>query len=163
MINYDMVGRLRNDKLIVFGTSTTTGLKGILGKRKCSAGGGERNVSHQRRRRRFADHHRTIFLLREGLVPVLHFFTDLRRLSHRATDDADKNQRGGEARRGGSSRAPRGVARAVADRPARLTFVEISAACAYGYRKKASRPAGTITDMGASDTKGLRLTGVARR
>src|SRR5450830_1274825 len=30
MLNFDMVGRLRNDKLIVYGTSTATELKGIV-------------------------------------------------------------------------------------------------------------------------------------
>ena len=49
MLNFDMVGRLRNDKLIVYGTSTATELKGIVDSAN-AAPAGERNVSHQRRR-----------------------------------------------------------------------------------------------------------------
>jgi predicted metalloprotease with PDZ domain len=91
-------------------------------------------------------------------IPVLHFFTDLHEDYHRATDDADKINAGGEARV--VDLALR-VARAVADRPERLTFVRIAPPARTAVSEEGKQTyLGTIPDMGASDIKGLRLTGV---
>ena len=155
MINFDMVGRLRNDKLIVYGTSTATELKGILDSAnaaaagsvmfRISSGGDGYGPSDQ-----------SSFYAKD--IPVLHFFTDLHEDYHRATDDADKINAGGEARV--VDLALR-VARAVADRPARLTFVRIAPPARTAVSEEGKQTyLGTIPDMGASDIKGLRLTGV---
>jgi aminopeptidase YwaD len=155
MINFDMVGRLRNDKLIVYGTSTATGLKGILDSANAGAarsamfrisGGGDG----------YGPSDQSSFYAKD--IPVLHFFTDLHEDYHRATDDADKINAAGEARV--VDLALR-VARAVADRPARLTFVRIAPPARTAVSEEGKQTyLGTIPDMGASDIKGLRLTGV---
>jgi hypothetical protein len=155
MINFDMVGRLRNDKLIVYGTATATELKGILDSANAAAtgsamfhisGGGDG----------YGPSDQSSFYAKD--IPVLHFFTDLHEDYHRATDDADKINAGGEARV--VDLALR-VARAVADRPSRLTFVRIAPPARTAVSEEGKQTyLGTVPDMGASDTKGLRLTGV---
>ena len=155
MINFDMVGRLRNDKLIVYGTATATELKGILDSANAAAtgsamfhisGGGDG----------YGPSDQSSFYAKD--IPVLHFFTDLHEDYHRATDDADKINAGGEARV--VDLALR-VARSVADRPSRLTFVRIAPPARTAVSEEGKQTyLGTVPDMGASDTKGLRLTGV---
>ena len=155
MINFDMVGRLRNDKLIVYGTATATELKGILDSANAAAtgsamfhisGGGDG----------YGPSDQSSFYAKD--IPVLHFFTDLHEDYHRATDDADKINAGGEARV--VDLALR-VARAVADRPSRLTFVRIAPPARTAVSEEGKQTyLGTVPDMGASDTKGLRLTGI---
>ncbi len=154
MLNFDMVGRLRDDKLIVYGTSTATELKSIVDSTnvaeaspvlRITGGGDGYGASDQ-----------SSFYAKD--IPVLHFFTDLHEDYHRASDDAGKINAPGEAR---VVDLALHVARAIADRSSRLTFVRIAAP---------SRPAvseggkqaylGTVPDMGASETKGLRLAGV---
>jgi aminopeptidase YwaD len=154
MINFDMVGRLRNDKLIVFGTSTATELKGILDSANAAAGTAVFRISGGGDG--YGPSDQSSFYAKD--IPVLHFFTDLHEDYHRATDDADKINAGGEARV--VDLALR-VARALADRPARLTFVRIAPPARTAVSEEGKQTyLGTVPDMGASDTKGLRLTGV---
>ncbi|HEX9084910.1 MAG TPA: M28 family peptidase [Gemmatimonadaceae bacterium] len=156
MLNFDMVGRLRNDKLIVYGTSTATELKGILDSANAAAPGGSPTFRISGGGDGYGPSDQSSFYAKD--IPVLHFFTDLHEDYHRATDDADKINAGGEARV--VDLALR-VARAVADRPARLTFVRIAPPARTAVSEEGKQTyLGTIPDMGASDIKGLRLTGV---
>ena len=116
MINFDMVGRLRNDKLIMYGTSTATELKGIVDSVNAAAGNAMLRISGGGDG--YGPSDQSSFYAKD--IPVLHFFTDLHEDYHRATDDADKINAAGEARV--VDLALR-VARALADRQARLTFV----------------------------------------
>jgi len=154
MINFDMVGRLRNDKLIVYGTATATELKGILDSANAAAGSAMLRVTGGGDG--YGPSDQSSFYAKD--IPVLHFFTDLHDDYHRATDDADKINASGEARV--VDLALR-VARAVGDRPARLTFVRIAPPVRTGMTEEGRQTyLGTVPDMGASETKGLRLTGV---
>jgi aminopeptidase YwaD len=154
MINFDMVGRLRNDKLIVYGTSTATELKGILDSANAAAGNAALRVTGSGDG--YGPSDQSSFYAKD--IPVLHFFTDLHDDYHRATDDADKINAGGEARV--VDLALR-VARSVADRPSRLTFVRIAPPARTAVSEEGKQTyLGTIPDMGASETKGLRLTGI---
>ena len=154
MINFDMVGRLRNDKLIVYGTATATELKGIVDSANAAAGSAMFRISGGGDG--YGPSDQSSFYAKD--IPVLHFFTDLHEDYHRATDDADKINTAGEARV--VDLALR-VARAVADRPARLTFVRIAPPTRTAVSEEGKQTyLGTVPDMGASDTKGLRLTGV---
>ena len=156
MLNFDMVGRLRNDKLIVYGTSTATELKGILDSANAAPAGGSAMFRISGGGDGYGPSDQSSFYAKD--IPVLHFFTDLHDDYHRATDDADKINAGGEARV--VDLALR-VARAVADRPARLTFVRIAPPARTAVSEEGKQTyLGTIPDMGASETKGLRLTGV---
>lgn len=157
MLNFDMVGRLRDDKLIVYGTSTATELKGIVDSANAASvsagtpvfrisGGGDG----------YGPSDQSSFYAKD--IPVLHFFTDLHQDYHRATDDADKINAAGEAR---VVELALRVARAVADRPARLTFVRIAPPVRPAVSEEGRQTyLGTVPDMGASETRGLLLTGV---
>ena len=113
MVNFDMVGRLRNDKLIVSGITTATELAAILDSANVlprltvsTVGTGVGPSDHSS-------------FYAKG-IPVLHFFTDSHEDYHRATDLADKINSVGEARV--VALAERMV-RAIADWPTRLTVV----------------------------------------
>jgi hypothetical protein len=154
MLNFDMVGRLRNDKLIVYGTSTATELKAIVDSANAVAGTAMFRISGGGDG--YGPSDQSSFYAKD--IPVLHFFTDLHEDYHRATDDADKINAGGEARV--VDLALR-VARVIADRPARLTFVHIAAPVRTAVSEEGKQTyLGTVPDMGASETKGLLLTGV---
>ena len=154
MINFDMVGRLRNDKLIVYGSATATELKGILDSANAAAGSAALRVSGSGDG--YGPSDQSSFYAKD--IPVLHFFTDLHDDYHRATDDADKINAGGEAR---VVDLALGVARTIADRPSRLTFVRIAPPVRTGMSEEGRQTyLGTVPDMAASEIKGLRLTGV---
>ena len=92
MLNFDMIGRLRDDKLIVYGVATATELKPLVDSLNAAVG------------------HFTLNAVGDGYgpsdhasfygagVPVLHFFTDVHEDYHRATDVASKINITGEAR-----------------------------------------------------------------
>ena len=153
MLNFDMVGRLRGDKLIVYGVGSATELPAIVDSANTGArftlaaqgdGWGPSDQSS---------------FYGKG-IPVLHFFTDLHEDYHRASDVASKIDAGGEARV--VAYAER-VARAIADRPSRLTYVKVAPRTAVGAAREGSKNVyfGSIPDMAASDTPGLRITGVS--
>ncbi|MEO6444818.1 MAG: M28 family peptidase [Gemmatimonadaceae bacterium] len=153
MLNFDMVGRLRDDKLMVYGTATATELAGIVADanttpafKLVAIGDGTGPSDH------------SSFYLKD--MPVLHFFTDLHDDYHRATDDADKINAGGMAR---VVEYAERIVRTLGDRPDRLTFVRAPVqASAMGNSSRTGTQVylGTVPDMGAVDVKGLRLSGV---
>jgi aminopeptidase YwaD len=153
MLNFDMVGRLRDDKLIVYGVATATEMRGIVD----SANVGE-PFTLNAVGDGFGPSDHSLFYSKG--IPVLHFFTDLHEDYHRATDVASKINIPGEARV--IDYAER-IARAIADRSARLTYVRVaqpppkmSAASGHGTWF------GSVPDMGSSDVPGVKLAGVTR-
>ncbi|MFL5617379.1 MAG: M28 family peptidase [Gemmatimonadaceae bacterium] len=151
MLNFDMVGRLRNDRLIVYGTGTARELPVLLD---------SANVEPKLKLNLVADgfgpSDQSSFYARD--IPVLHFFTDLHEDYHRATDDVEKINAEGEARV--VALAER-VVRAIADRAEPLTPVHMAAAPTMSPSRQGSNAyLGTIPDMAAGDTPGLKLTGV---
>lgn len=154
MLNFDMVGRLRDDKLMVYGTATATELPEIAtaantapALRLVAIGDGTGPSDH------------ASFYLK-GL-PVLHFFTDLHDDYHRASDDAEKVNAAGMARV--VALAER-IVRAVGDRPTPLTFVRAPVSASMGASTRSGSGSqvylGSVPDMGAGDVKGMRLSGV---
>jgi hypothetical protein len=151
MINFDMVGRLRDDKLIVYGVATATQLKPLVDSMNTASG------------------HFTLNAVGDGYgpsdhasfygagVPVLHFFTDVHEDYHRATDVASKINIVGEARVIDFAAA---LARELGDRPARLTFIKSPPPAARGPGAGNGAWFGSIPDMGAVDVAGVRLAGV---
>jgi Zn-dependent M28 family amino/carboxypeptidase len=151
MVNFDMIGRLRNDKLIIYGVATAKELPDMIAganvapKLTVSAVGDGFGPSD----------HSSFYA--KG-IPVLHFFTDLHDDYHKATDDADKINAPGEARV--VDLAER-VVRSIADRPSRMTAVRTPAPVASaGSREGSNTYLGSIPDMGTGDIPGLKLTGV---
>ena len=151
MVNFDMVGRLRHDKLIVYGVATARELPAIMDSANVAPALAISAVGDG-----FGPSDHSSFYAKG--IPVLHFFTDLHEDYHRASDDVDKIDAVGEARV--VALAERAV-RSIADRAARLTPVRAAApAPMAGGREGSNVYLGSIPDMSAGDSPGLRLTGV---
>ena len=151
MVNFDMVGRLRNDKLIVYGVATARELGDIVDSANTAPRLSVSTVGDG-----FGPSDHSSFYAKG--IPVLHFFTDLHDDYHRASDDVERIEAEGEARV--VAMAER-VVRAIADRPARLTRVRAAAPGPIaGGRTGSNVYLGSIPDMSAGDANGLRLSGV---
>ena len=153
MLNFDMVGRLKNDRLIVYGVSTASELPAIVN---------VANVAPQFDLKAVGDGYgpsdQSSFYAKG--IPVLHFFTDLHDDYHRATDDASKIDSVGTARV--VAMAER-VVRDIADRDARLTPVRVAAPApvmSSGSTQGSNVYLGSIPDMSGGDEPGLKLSGV---
>jgi len=153
MLNFDMVGRLRNDKLIVYGVATATELPAALDSANAGLGFRLSPVGDG-----FGPSDQSSFYAKN--VPVLHFFTDVHPDYHRATDDADRIDVGGEAR---VIEFAERVARSLADRRARLTFTRApaTAGALTSTRDGVRAYFGSVPEMGASDVVGMQLSGVS--
>jgi C-terminal processing protease CtpA/Prc len=145
-----MVGRLRDDKLIVYGVATATEMPGLLDSanlapplRISAVGDG------------FGPSDHSSFYAKD--LPVLHFFTDIHEDYHRATDDADKINYAGMSKVAAFAER---VAREIADRPGRLTFVRAPATTSASSRNASQAYLGSVPDMGSGDVEGLKLSGV---
>jgi len=154
MINFDMVGRLKNDKLIVYGTSTATELKPLLDSANAALDGGALQVNGIGDG--YGPSDQTSFYAKD--IPVLHFFTDQHEDYHRATDDVEKINAAGEARVVNLALT---IARELANRPSHLTFVRTASPARAGMSREGSQTyLGSVPDMSATDVVGLRLMGV---
>jgi hypothetical protein len=150
MLNFDMVGRMRNDKLIVYGVASARELSAIVDSANVApafaitaVGDGYGPSDHSS-------------FYAEG-IPVLHFFTDLHEDYHRATDVASKVDVADEARV--VNYAER-IARAIANRPARLTYVRSAPPPQITQGAGNGAYFGSVPDMAAGDVVGVRLMGV---
>jgi aminopeptidase YwaD len=150
MVNFDMVGRLKNDKLIIYGVATATELPAMIERANAAT-----NLKVSAQGDGFGPSDHSSFYAKS--IPVLHFFTDLHDDYHRASDTPEKINAAGEARV--VSLAER-VIRDIADRPARLTYIRVAAPVQSSSREGTDVYLGSIPDMAGSDTPGLKLTGV---
>jgi len=151
MLNFDMVGRLRDDRMIVYGVETATELKDIVNRANAVAPLQLTAVGDG-----FGASDHSSFYAKN--LPVLHFFTNVHDDYHKASDDADKVNGAGMARV--VALAER-ITRDIADRPAALTFNRaVAAAPTMSTRENTSAYLGSIPDMGATEVSGVRLTGV---
>jgi hypothetical protein len=152
MVNLDMVGRLRNNRLIVYGTATAKEFPALLDSLDRSAGfdlkaqGDGYGPSDQS----------SFYAARR---PVLHFFTDLHEDYHRSTDDWPKINVDGLRRV--AQLATQTVA-ALADRRTPLTFVDVPITTHAGgpvLTPGYGAYLGTVPDMSGTPG-GVRLTAV---
>lgn len=150
MINFDMVGRLRDDKLIVYGVATAAELPEILDSANVAPKLDVRAVGDG-----FGPSDHSSFYAKG--IPVLHVFTDLHDDYHRATDDIERINVAGMARVTGYAAR---VTRSIANRPSRLTPVRSAPRVAAAPRSGSGAWFGSVPDMSASDSAGVRLTGV---
>ncbi|MGH7560729.1 MAG: M28 family peptidase [Gemmatimonadales bacterium] len=149
MINLDMVGRLRSDRLMALGAGTAAELRGLLDSLNREAGfelraGGDGYG---------ASDHQSFYLARR---PVIHFFTDLHEDYHRASDDPEKLNVAGMAR---IARFTAALAGALGDRTTPLTFVEAPRPAPVAGSRGYGTWLGTIPDMSGGGP-GVRLSGV---
>ncbi|MDH4348709.1 MAG: M28 family peptidase, partial [Gemmatimonadota bacterium] len=151
MVNLDMVGRIKNNRLIVFGAGTASEFPALLDSLNAAAqfdlkasGDGWGPSDHAS--------------FYGAGKPVLHVFTDLHEDYHRASDDWGRIEVDGLERVANYTAE---VVRALADRKDPLTFVNVPpppppAASASGG---GGASLGTIPDM-TENPGGVRLSGV---
>jgi hypothetical protein len=149
MVNLDMVGRLRNDRLIVYGAATATEFPALLDSLNqeahfdLKASGDGWGPSDQS----------SFYSVGK---PVLHLFTDLHEDYHRSTDDWQKINAGGLER---VTEFTARLVRTLADRRSPLTFVNVPPPAPVGGGNGYGAYLGTIPDM-ADNPGGVRITGV---
>ena len=155
MINLDMVGRLKNDKLIVYGTGTATEFPALLDSLNWYA-----KFDLRPQPEGYGPSDQTSFYAAK--VPVLHYFSDLHGDYHRSTDDWDKINAPGLVRIADFAAA---MATALGNRSTRLTFVDVpppapkgGAAATAGY----GAYLGTVPDMASGEGGGVLITGVSK-
>lgn len=117
MINLDMVGRLRNKRLIVYGTATATQFPALLDSLNWYQG-----FDLHKQGDGYGPSDQSSFYAAH--LPVLHVFTDLHADYHRTTDDWQKLNFEGLAR---VIDFTAGIADALGNRRAPLTFVDVPA------------------------------------
>ena len=152
MLNFDMVGRMKDNGLMIFGTATATELSALID----SANTGTLPIKVTGSGDGFGSSDHSSFYAKE--IPVLHFFTAIHDDYHRASDDIEKINLGGQARV--VDLAYR-IADRIDDRPARLSYVRSTAPSrAMGSGQGSQAYLGSVPDMAAGATPGLKLTGV---
>lgn len=152
MLNFDMVGRLRGDKVIVYGLATAKEMRSVVDSANAGVGLALSLVPDGTGP---SDH--SSFYLKD--IPVLHFFTDVHEDYHRASDDAMRINVAGEVR---VVELAERAARLIADRPTRLTFTKApSTTVARSASAGNGAYFGSIPDMGAGDDAGMKLAGVS--
>jgi Zn-dependent M28 family amino/carboxypeptidase len=87
MFNLDMVGRLREDKLTVFGTATAKNFDSLVGEACQQAGIHLIKFEGAMGRDQLSSDHVSFY---NRKIPALHFFTGTHTDYHRPSDDADK-------------------------------------------------------------------------
>jgi hypothetical protein len=150
MLNFDMVGRLREGKLQVFGTETAAEFSDIL---DAAGTGGTLTVS--RVGDGYGPSDQTSFYARG--VPVLHFFSGTHSEYHRPEDDWDLINAEGMVAIGEFAAD---VTTRIADRPDRLTYVEQKRPESPSPRRGYGPYLGTIPDFSPVEGGGLGITGV---
>ncbi len=145
MINFDMVGRLRDNSVIVSGTGTSEPWPDILERSR-----GDLIVKASEDGYGASD--QTSFY--EAGVPVLHFFTGAHDDYHKPTDDIDRINVPGTAQIGGVAL---GVIRLLMQEKPALETIKVArkAPTRGGFRVSL----GTIPDY-AAQVDGVKLTGV---
>jgi hypothetical protein len=151
MVNLDMVGRLRNGRLIVYGARTAKEFPALLDSLNWHAG-----FDLKAQGDGYGPSDQSSFYAAGR--PVLHVFTDLHDDYHRTTDDWEKIDPEGFRR---VTNFTLGLVTALADRPTRLTPVDATPPV---HSSATAMPAygtylGTIPDM-TDNPGGVRLLGV---
>lgn len=155
MVNLDMVGRLKNNRLIVYGTATAQEFPKLLDSLNWYAG-----FDLKGRGDGYGPSDQSSFYAVKR--PVLHLFTDLHEDYHRASDDWEKINGPGLLKVADFTAA---LVRAIANRTTPLTFMEQAPpahATAPGQTRTSGYGAylGTVPDMAGDVARGVRLSGV---
>lgn len=144
MVNLDMVGRLRDNRLSVLGTGSAKEWTDLVtpacaaARLTCTTGGDGYGPSD----------HSSFFA---AGVPVLHLFTGAHADYHRPSDSADKVNAAGAAQVGLFAE---GVLRAVAARPGALSLQAVASPAPMGDVRQSRASLGTVPDY-AGPPKGV--------
>src|SRR5829696_3735260 len=154
MVNLDMVGRLRNGRLIVYGARSAKEFPALLDSLNWYAG-----FDLKAQGDGYGPSDQSSFYAAKR--PVLHLFTDLHEDYHRTTDDWQKVNYDGLKR---VADFTLGLVTALADRTSPLTFVDLPTVAPQAVRPGSGPPGygaylGTVPDMTGAPG-GVRLVGV---
>jgi hypothetical protein len=150
MLNMDMVGRLRDDKLIVFGTGTAAEFDALV-----SEAAARHSLQVTKKEEGFGPSDHSSFYAQK--IPVLHLYTDSHADYHRPTDDADKLNIPGMRRVVDYLVDVIGRIDSAETRP---SYREIKRVASIG--DGGDRPYfGSIPDYASEDVEGLKLMGVS--
>lgn len=153
MLNMDMVGRMRDNRLQVLGAETATEWRSMLetacgtNRVSCAGSGDGYGPSDQ-------------INFFSGGAPVLHFFTGTHTDYHKPSDTADKINAAGAMQTG---KICADVALAASQREAPLTFkADVDGPAPHGDMRSFNASLGTIPDYGGPGPgkKGVLLSGV---
>ncbi len=153
MLNMDMVGRMRDNRLQVLGSETATEWQGMItsaceaNRVSCAPSGDGYGPSDQ------------INFFSAG-VPVLHFFTGTHTDYHKPSDTADKINSAGAMQTG---KICAGIALAASQREAPLAFkADAQGPTPHGDMRSFNASLGTVPDYGGpgAGKKGVLLSGV---
>jgi aminopeptidase YwaD len=152
MVNFDMVGRLRDGQLFVMGVDSGQGFRTLV---EQAAAGLDVKLSLRGDGIGPSDH--TAFYNRDR--PVLFFFTGTHGDYHRPSDTPDKVNADGMQKVAAISYR---TIRALADRPDRPAFVKVAPPAASGSTSGGGYGPyfGSVPDFAESPTPGVRLSGV---
>ncbi len=149
MYNMDMVGRMRDDKLIVYGTGTAKHFEAMI-----KDLGEEHGLKLTLKPEGMGPSDHQEFFMKK--IPVLHLFTDTHRDYHRPTDDVDKINVPGMGR---VVDFLEGVVLKTLESKDRPEFVQVKGSAQMN--RGGSRPYfGSIPDFG-SDAEGYAISGAA--
>lgn len=149
MLNLDMVGRLENDPLIVYGVGTAAEWAHVVEAEAERAG---IDVALQPDGVGPSDH--TSFYMRD--IPVLHFFTNTHADYHRPSDDWERVDAPGVER---VARLVAGISRTVAAAPGALTLQRGAGRPAAAPTRGSGAWLGTVPDFSPVE-RGVLLGGV---
>ncbi len=153
MLNMDMVGRMRDNRLQILGAETATEWQGMVetacsaAKVTCAASGDGYGPSDQ-------------INFFSGGAPVLHFFTGTHTDYHKPSDTADKINAAGAMQTG---KICASIALAASQREQPLTFKsDAQGPAPHGDMRSFNASLGTIPDYGGpgAGKKGVLLSGV---
>ncbi|VAX37148.1 Putative aminopeptidase [hydrothermal vent metagenome] len=149
MLNMDMVGRLRNNKLTVFGIGTSPHWKALI-----ETEAKEHHLKTALKPEGFGPSDQSSFYAKK--IPVLHFFTGAHKDYHRPGDDWEKINIEGMGRVVGMIED---VLLDTVEKKERPKYIAIKKRARIG--RNGSRPYfGVIPDFGSDEVKGCSISGV---
>jgi Tol biopolymer transport system component len=149
-LNFDMVGRLRDNKLDLQGVGSSSLWRKLIEKRNVAAGFQANLLDDP-----YVPSDATAFYPKG--IPVLHFFTGSHEDYHRPSDDADKLNVEGIER---ITKFARGLVNDLVNQPARPDYVTVARAeTGRGNRETLRAYLGTIPDY-TQEVEGVKLSGV---
>ncbi|MCY1062492.1 M20/M25/M40 family metallo-hydrolase [Nannocystis sp. SCPEA4] len=152
MLNFDMVGRVRDNTVVVVGTGTSSAWPGLLERVKADPRDPARTLTIKPSEDGFGASDQASYYAAD--IPVLHFFSGAHDDYHRPTDDFDKINLDGAAAIADLSVRLVGVL--LREQPA-LDFKKVAAAAPRGGGFRVSL--GTVPDY-AANADGMKLAGV---
>jgi aminopeptidase YwaD len=149
MINMDMIGRLRDKALIVYGIGTSPGFEALV--RKYDA---DSSFALKLNKDGYGPSDQSSFYAKR--IPVLFFFTDIHPDYHRPSDTYDKLDYGGEQR---VVQFVDSIALALDRSPEQPQYVAVEAPRPMQAGRSTRAYMGTIPDFG-EQVEGMKLSGV---